>query len=151
MRLSKQEAKVFVPKRVNRKKQVLYKLVLLTIAVLVLVGTVYPFYRVYFPQAKDFFLNNLSLKINNEGNKNTSFEEKLRVGLEGRLEVLNITSSSEGTKAVLLDGTQVWFSPEKDLEQELRSLQTLLSKATIENRKLKRVDFRFSKVVLEYQ
>ncbi|OGY24218.1 MAG: hypothetical protein A2Y57_03135 [Candidatus Woykebacteria bacterium RBG_13_40_7b] len=48
------------------------------------------------------------------------------------------------------EGTLVLVSSNKDLRGQADSLQIILNKAKIEGRRLKKVDFRFEKIVLEY-
>ena len=49
------------------------------------------------------------------------------------------------------EGVEVIISEDKDLDFQVRTLQTLLSKAKIEKRILLLVDFRFEKLVVRYQ
>lgn len=47
-------------------------------------------------------------------------------------------------------GVSVFFSPQKDLASQVRALQLVLPKLTMEGKKIKEIDLRFSKVVIRY-
>lgn len=49
----------------------------------------------------------------------------------------------------LRDGGQVILSLNKGLENQISSLQLILSRLTIEGKRLKKLDFRFNKPVIE--
>ena len=66
------------------------------------------------------------------------------------LEVQSLTMTAEGD--LLLQsksGTVVIFAVKKSLTDQVATLQTLLTKAKIDSKALKKVDFRFEKVVVE--
>ncbi len=50
----------------------------------------------------------------------------------------------------LKDGSIVLFSKEKDIEWQVSSLEELLSRLTIENKKPKTIDFRFDKPIVKF-
>lgn len=50
----------------------------------------------------------------------------------------------------LKDGGNVIFSKNKDLQQQVRSLQIILSRLTIDGKRLRSLDFRFDKPVVSY-
>lgn len=82
-----------------------------------------------------------------------SKEEQIRqlVSKNSLFEIVSTTKTAEGDFEVLAkDGLIVVFSGIKDLEQQLSTLQTLLTKAKIDNKSLKKVDFRFDKTVVVY-
>lgn len=47
-------------------------------------------------------------------------------------------------------GVSVFFSPEKEPGAQVRALQLVLPKLTMEDRKVKEIDLRFNKVVIRY-
>ncbi|MFH1186697.1 MAG: hypothetical protein V1697_00825 [Candidatus Levyibacteriota bacterium] len=49
----------------------------------------------------------------------------------------------------LNDGGQVIFSMKKKLKDQISSLQLILSRLTIEGKRLKKLDFRFNKPIIE--
>lgn len=60
---------------------------------------------------------------------------------------VNLNSDSSFT-VVLKEGGEVIFSSKKDLDNQLSSLQLILSRLTIEGKKLKKLDFRFDNPVV---
>ncbi len=48
------------------------------------------------------------------------------------------------------NGMVVFFDEQKSFDDQVATLQTLLTKARIDNKALKKVDFRFEKIVVEY-
>ena len=48
------------------------------------------------------------------------------------------------------NGPTILFSTKKSLTDQVSTLQTLLTKAKIDNKAIKKVDFRFEKIVVEY-
>ena len=62
-----------------------------------------------------------------------------------------MVNDSDGSFAVTLqDGGEVILSSKKDIGSQLTSLQLVLSRLTIEGKKLKRLDFRFDNPVVEF-
>jgi hypothetical protein len=82
----------------------------------------------------------------------TSFEDSLlaELGLVS-IEVQKSEPTAEGNLLVTSkDKTQFYFDTKKDPASQVRTLQTVLAKARIESKKIRRVDFRFEKLVVEY-
>ncbi|MEX2013092.1 MAG: hypothetical protein WD967_01680 [Candidatus Levyibacteriota bacterium] len=50
----------------------------------------------------------------------------------------------------LEDGGQAIITPRKNIEEQVRSLQIVLSRLTIEGKRFKSLDFRFDKPVISY-
>lgn len=98
--------------------------------------------------------NELKPKIaSNSVTKNLSVADTLKKLLtEKRLaDVSSIEKTTEGDFQVKSSSGQIFiFSHEKNLDEQVSTLQTLLAKAKIEGRSLKKVDFRFSKIAVEY-
>lgn len=78
------------------------------------------------------------------------------ITLEKELEKSNISFKSvqvkqDGSLMVeLSDGSSVIFSQKKDIKNQISSLQLVLSRLTIEGKKLKSLDFRFNNPVVSY-
>ncbi|MEK7160063.1 MAG: hypothetical protein AAB702_01115 [Patescibacteria group bacterium] len=78
------------------------------------------------------------------------------IALEKELEKSNIlfkrvsVSSDRSLLIELADGGIVIMSPKKDIKNQISSLQLVLSKLTIEGKKLKSLDFRFNNPVISY-
>jgi hypothetical protein len=80
-------------------------------------------------------------------------EEELRVLIDQDklFEIESLTKTAEGDFVVVAkNGPTVIFTVKKSLTDQLTTLQTLLTKAKIDNKALKKVDFRFAKIVVEY-
>ena len=61
----------------------------------------------------------------------------------------SVDVASDGSYAVSLkDSGEVILSSKKDIQSQLTSLQLILSRLTIEGKKLKKLDFRFSNPVI---
>lgn len=67
------------------------------------------------------------------------------------LSLSSITASSSSYIVVLRSSEEVWFSDKKDARLQTSSLQLILSRFTIEGKKVKRIDFRFDKPLIEFQ
>ena len=76
--------------------------------------------------------------------------------LENALDKKNISFSlaninSDGSFTVeLRDGGKIILSSKKDLNNQLSSLQLILSRLTIEGKKLKKLDFRYDNPVVSF-
>lgn len=82
-----------------------------------------------------------------------SKEDQLRAAINQTkvLEIGSIVKTPQGDFQVdSTGGIVVIFSQNKDFAAQVATLQTLLAKARIDNKALKKVDFRFEKIVVEY-
>jgi len=76
--------------------------------------------------------------------------------LENQLEKANVPFStisliSDGSFVVMLkDGGEVILSSKKDIKSQISSLQLILSRLTIEGKRLKILDFRFDNPVVSF-
>lgn len=82
----------------------------------------------------------------------TKIEELKQLLEEDNLvEISSQANTPEGDILITTKGGQVLiFAVSKSLMDQVRTLQTLLTKAKIDNKALKKVDFRFEKTVVEY-
>lgn len=62
---------------------------------------------------------------------------------------LSVSSDSAGFQVRLSGGEEILFSREKNLHDQVASLQLILSRLTIEGKAVKRLDLRFDKPVIE--
>jgi len=77
-----------------------------------------------------------------------SLEENL---ISARIFFKTISSSSDGSFVVVLaDGGRIILSSKKDIKSQISSLQLILSRLTIEGKKLKTLDFRFDNPVVSF-
>jgi len=78
-----------------------------------------------------------------------TFLEKL-LDQDGIL-ITNINTEADGSLRLhLKDGGEVILSSKKDLRSQISSLQLILSRLTIEGKKLKVLDFRFNRPVISF-
>lgn len=85
-------------------------------------------------------------------NKSYVKNEDLKKILESsKIDVSSISISTDSSYLVSLkDGGKVVFNKNKDLFSQVRSLQIILSRLTIDGKRLKSLDFRFDKPVVSY-
>lgn len=71
---------------------------------------------------------------------------------EKKIEVRSIKmlDDSSGINADLNDGVSVIFSTEKDAKNQVSSLQEIMNRLTIDNKKPKKIDFRYSKPIVNF-
>lgn len=71
--------------------------------------------------------------------------------LGGKVDFESVHASTDSAYIVnLKEGGRVIFSTKKDLPSQVRSLQIILSRLTIDGKRLKVLDFRFDKPVVSY-
>src|SRR3989344_8750702 len=98
--------------------------------------------------------NSIKPKVtSNSATRNLSDVEELKKLLSERklVDINSVEKTNEGSFQVKSKSGEIFiFSHEKNLEEQVSTLQTLLAKAKIEGKSLKKADFRFSKIVVEY-
>jgi len=62
----------------------------------------------------------------------------------------SISHSSDYYSVMLADGGEVFVSSKKDLTLQINSLQLILSRLTIEGKRIKSLDFRFDKIIIKF-
>ncbi len=62
----------------------------------------------------------------------------------------SVTSSSDFYIIMLSGGGQVIMSPKKELTVQISSLQLMLNRLTIEGKRIKNLDFRFDKPIINF-
>ncbi len=138
---------LFSKRRINKynSKQSL-KLILITILFVGLISSFFVFLYI------NFYINTYGFISPLSQNKET-----LLVKVEEELEKQNISfgkisSNSDGSLAVKLkDESEIIFSSKKDVRSQITSLQLMLSRLTIEGKKLKSLDFRFDNPVVSFK
>ena len=71
--------------------------------------------------------------------------------IKEKIDFSEVYSSTDSAYVVnLKEGGRVIFSTKKDLLSQVRSLQIILSRLTIDGKKLRALDFRFDKPVVSY-
>lgn len=138
---------MFQQKRKLKKEKTQQRLKVAFIALVFLLSslTLLEYLSVHFAFGKNTYLSPLAEKQSNNTNL-----------LEGELFKANIKfdsiySNSDGSTTVYLkDGGQVILSSKKDILLQISSLQLILSRLTIEGKKLKTLDFRFDNPVVSF-
>lgn len=72
-------------------------------------------------------------------------KEKL---FQQKIDVASVTNENEKYKIVLTDESEIIFSSQKDLNQQISSLQFIMSRLTMEGRRFTRLDLTFDKPVI---
>ncbi len=138
---------LFSKRRINKysSKQGL-KLILITILFIGIISTLFAYLYI------NFYINTYGFISPLSQNKET-----LLVKVEENLEKQNISfgkvlSNSDGSLSVKLkDESEIIFSSKKDVKSQITSLQLMLSRLTIEGKKLKSLDFRFDNPVVSFK
>jgi hypothetical protein len=93
----------------------------------------------------DFYLSPLSLTF-------SSFESRVRDNLDKKnIKYFNVRTKPGNLVTLnLVSGGEVTFTANKDILDQIASLQLILSRLTIEDKKLKTLDFRFASPVVSY-
>jgi|SRR3989344_3581693 len=88
------------------------------------------------------------IKPQSESNDISYFETKLK---EANI-LISSRREDQGSsfEVVLKDGPIVLFSKEKDVDWQVMSLREILSRLTIDNKKPKKIDFRFDKPIVNF-
>jgi molybdopterin-binding protein len=148
--------KVFTPQKPHSSAKKILLFIEILSLVLVATGTFIFFFR-----QSDFSFQNMwrrvlaaaTLKKQNLSHPGLSFEGQVRDAIDGKvLSIVSIESQGGGFVTIRSkEGVEVIFSSSKDLNFQVSTLQTLLSKAKIEQRVVLLVDFRFDKLVVRYE
>ena len=103
------------------------------------------------------FVKQISEKLRPEivVQKNTrdkTAKEDLRNLIESQkvFEIEYFNDTTNGFEVKGKNNAIVVFSTAKDFAEQVTTLQTLLAKAKIDNKVIKRIDFRFEKIVVQY-
>lgn len=84
--------------------------------------------------------------------KRKSTLDEIKTSLHTRaIDVTSITATSGAFLIVLHGGEEVLFSANKDISSQASSLQSIVSRLTIEGRGFKTIDFRFDKPIIVLQ
>jgi hypothetical protein len=148
-------APIFSPGEIHRPKLRFLKLVEVLLIVLVLGGTTAAFINFKGDAVKNFF-QSLPSKFSPQQEKKevevpVSFEDQLKINLvAASLKADTFQKTTEGDFLVGIGKTNIFFDDGKDSASQVSTLQTVLSKAKIEGRQIKKVDFRFENVVVEF-
>ncbi|MEK7551707.1 MAG: hypothetical protein AAB532_03855 [Patescibacteria group bacterium] len=128
----------------NSKKGI--KIILITVLFIGLIVTFFSYLYINFYINTYGFISPLSVN-----------KDSLLVRVEEGLEKENISfgkvsTNSDGSLSVKLkDESEIIFSSKKSVASQITSLQLMLSRLTIEGKKLKSLDFRFDNPVVSFK
>lgn len=153
---SNKSVPVFQVKKKHSWRGRLVRLLEVLLIVLVLLGTL-----VWYLVSSHFSFNNffksavqlLSIKVEKtKVIKQQTDQDKLKSAIEESkvFEIESIKGVQGGFEVKSKSGLIVDFSKEKNFDESIRTLQTLLAKAKIDNKTVKQVDFRFDKIIVKY-
>jgi len=132
-------------KRLLKKEKFRIKMKLVFAVAVLLLITVVGFEYLYFSFVKVSIISPLA---KNKSSRLINLENTL---IQKKIPFANATANLDGSFAVnLLDGEEVILSSKKDIGSQLSSLQLMLSRLTIEGKKLKILDFRFDNPVVSF-
>jgi hypothetical protein len=151
-----QKPKVFSPKRSQIPKLTALKTVEIVLILVVLVGTIAvfssigkTFKNISFGKIGNLFAPQVPVETNTQEDTTGNLKKKLE---NESISVKEIKQLSSGDFVVVTQNEIILeISGEKDLDIQVRALQNILAKAKIEERGIKRIDFRFEKVIVEYK
>jgi len=154
MDLKNSGPKTFETSKVNSKrKRIIFLIEILAVFSLV-VGITFSFLNLNnFNYSKIFeaIKGTLDLKQAQQ-HKDLSFEEKARTLIDKKLlDITELKKTDRGLDIKSKQGVEVFISDDKDLGDQVKTLQTVLSKAKIEKREVLLIDFRFDKLVVRYK
>jgi len=79
-------------------------------------------------------------------NQNSNISQLESMLSEKNIKYSDVSTSKDLSFLIILeDGNEVIVDPNKDIEQQLSSLQLIISQLTIEGKTFKKLDFRFEK------
>jgi hypothetical protein len=127
-------------KKENRIKFVFKALVTLLILLFVI-----EFAYLHFSFGKITYLSPIA---QNKNSQNSLLENKLQ---KANISFIALSSNPDGSSTIMLkDGGEIILSSKKDIGSQISSLQLILSKLTIEGKRLKILDFRFDNPVVSF-
>lgn len=152
----KQTVDMFEVKKKHSWRGNLIRFLEITLIIMVILGT-----SVWFLKGSNFSINKFIGDLNNKlspklEKKNNQVQKSSKESLKEIIEaekVFEIESINEVQKGLEVKSKKsiiVIFSNEKDFLNQVRTLQTLLAKAKIDNKSVRRVDFRFEKLIVQY-
>lgn len=133
--------------RKKNKTKIFFRWLILSLIVFCLI-TGFVFFKKNFPQAPVSKLANKP-KISKDSQLSKNLEEILKKNGIG-FSTIQISSNSS-ILVNLAGGEEVFFSEGKPFDNQVSSLQFILSRLTIEGKRFSRLDFRFDKPVVTFK
>jgi hypothetical protein len=136
---------MFQRRRLLKKDQIRAKIKLVFSILIVLLFLAIGLEFIYFSYAKVSVISPLA-KI-----KTSNLSNLEKILTQNKVFFSSVNANSDGSFTVnLLSGGEVILSSKKDIGSQLSSLQLMLSRLTIEGKKLKILDFRFDNPVVSF-
>ena len=98
---------------------------------------------VFFPK-KGLFISPIALSNNFQGNQTEMLLQKADIPFQ------SIDNASDSYSVILKDGGKVILDKNKNVQNQISSLQLILSRLTIEGKRFKSLDFRYDKPVVVF-
>jgi hypothetical protein len=112
------------------------------IGIFVLVGIIYLTFSLVFPK-RQLFISPLALQKNTNHNQIDELLQKSGIAYT------SVENAQDASYLVnLKDGGQVIIAQNKNVQNQISSLQLILSRLTIEGKRFKSLDFRYDKPVV---
>lgn len=128
----------------EKKNAIKKRLILLLIILFLLIANLLFVYK-SFLEKPDSIINPLST---NQTSSTRQLEEKLK---DQKIEFKEITTQKDLNYLIILkSGGEVIIDPSKDIDEQLASLQLILSQLKIEGKALKRLDFGYEKPIITF-
>lgn len=121
------------------------KLILLLIFMSLVIVNIVLVYKTFFEKPKPI-INPLS---SNQTSSTQAIEKKLR---DSKILYTSFTTENDLSYLIKLkDGSEVILDPGRSIDEQIASLQLILSQLKIEGRALERLDFRYEKPIITFK
>ncbi|MDP3988472.1 MAG: hypothetical protein Q8P80_05015 [Candidatus Levybacteria bacterium] len=141
---------MFKSKRVFKKRK-LKKNLLSTFFVFVFLSVCVVFLSYYSQSKKSPFVSPIAWRENNSSvnNRVKKIEDLLK---KNNITFSSVSQASDSSYIIIFSqGEEVVLDSKKPLENQISSLQLMLSRLTIEGKRFARLDFRFEKPVISFK
>lgn len=134
-------------KRKLRKKRIFY----LFYIIVFIIAVSFPVIIFLVLSRESPLISPIATTIKNNFARGGMLEDYKKSLAKSNIEFDNISLSSDlSIHLFLKNNGEVIFSSEKDMDAQISSLQLIISRSTIEGKRLSRLDFRFDKPIVVY-
>ena len=145
-------SKIFTSEKKVTKRNFILRILEILIVIVILMGIVFTY------ASKEGFIVFLgsalkeivSPKIPVSSEEKTP-KEKILSSISANLSLKEIRDNQTSLEIITLEDTKIIFSTEKDISNQINSLQTISEQAKIEGKKIKKIDLRYDKIIIEYK
>lgn len=152
----KTPAKIFTARSVHKPKEKFLRFFEVMVILLVFLGTLFALYSSQRTRITGFLNQIPKFLTPKQASQSVApkvaFDESLKIALRrDSIAFQAVSLTAQGDYLVdVSGGLKIFFSSKKDSNDQVSTLQTLLAKAKIEGKQIKKVDFRFENIVVEY-